>query len=136
MFTSRLLNVVTAIVLVAVLMLTMREAIATNSMMADIESASRSRYAFNPELKAADHYSAESDASAASNQLAVNPELSVASRISELNRGVRVSTSINPELSAADRFAASIDRKGESELLSVNPELSVAWRYAAERAQK
>ena len=134
MFKNRFLNVVIAVVLLAVLMFTIQEAIATRAVLAEVEIASNSSYAVNPELKVIDRFSAERNAAGASVQLAINPELSAARHYSEQRSADNAALLINPELSAANHFAASIDRTSASSFLATNPELSAAWRYAAKRA--
>ena len=133
MFTNRFLNIVIVIVMLAVVALTIQEAIATSYITADAGSASRSANAFNPELNVAERFSVERDVTVALDQLVANPELSAAQRYSvQMKEGISW-LAFNPELSAANRFAAHETPTGASTFLSTNPELSVTWRHAAKR---
>ena len=136
MFKNRFFNILVAVALLAVLMLTVQEAVATRSVVSEVESASRPFYAANPEVMVADRYSAESDAPSELAQLAANPELSIARRYSEAISSANASFANNPELSVANRYAASQGQINESIFLSQNPELSVARRYANMKAGK
>ncbi|HSM70940.1 MAG TPA: hypothetical protein VK851_05305 [Anaerolineales bacterium] len=112
MFKSRFFNILVAVALLVVLMLTVQEAVATKSVVSEVESVSQ-LYAANPELMVADRYSPE--------RIGFSETLLFAT---------------NPELSVANRYAASTNQISESTFLSMNPELSVVWRYAATRAEK
>lgn len=136
MFKNRFFNILVAVIMLAVLMLTVQGVVATKSVVSEVETATRLLYASNPELMVAARYNAERNAAIKSNQLAANPELSVVRRYAESMSSINGSLAINPELSAANRYAASAYRTGESTFLSTNPELSVARRYAATRAEK
>ena len=136
MFKNRFFNILVAVALLAVLMLTVQEAVATKAVVSEVESTSRLFYAANPELMVAARYSAESDAPSESAQLEANPELSIARRYSENISSANASFANNPELSVANRYAASQGQINESIFLSQNPELSVARRYADMKAGK
>ena len=135
MFKSRFFNIVVAVALLVVLILTVQEVVATKSVDSEMESASQ-LYAANPELMVADRYSPERIGFSESPLLAASPELSIARRYSEAMNDVNSSFTTNPELSVANRYDASTNQISESTFLSMNPELSVVWRYAATRAEK
>lgn len=134
MFKNRFLNVVIAVATLAVLMFTIQEVIATRAVLAEVEIASNSSYAANPELKVVNRFSAERHTVGASIELAANPELAAARHYAEQRSRENNAFLINPELSAANRFAAPTSRTSASNFLATNPELSAAWRYAAKRA--
>ena len=135
-FKNRFFNILIAVALLAVLLLTVQGVVATKSVVLDVESASRMLYTTNPELMVVARYNVERNAPIESNQLAANPELSSARRYSDNISGVNASLAINPELSVANRYNASPNQTGESIFLSNNPELSVARRYSMMNAVK
>ena len=136
MFKKRFFNILVAVALLAVLLLTVQGVVATKSVVSDVESASRMLYATNPELMVAARYNVERIASTESNQLAASPELSSVHRYSDNISGVNNSLATNPELSVANRYIAYPSQIKQSIFLSKNPELSVAWRYTAMRTEK
>ena len=135
MFKNRFFNLLVAVALLTVFMLTVQEVLATKAVVSDVESASQF-YAANPELMVADRYNTESNAAGELVQLAINPELSSARRHSENIGSADSSLAINPELAVANRYAASQKQIYEAISLSQNPELSVARRFADTKAGK
>ena len=123
MSNNRFFTFLVGIALLVITALTIREVLATGSVVAEINATNRS-YATNPELIVVDHDAAARNANREATLLSANPELSAARRYSVENATALYST--NPELSVVQRY---FDKIGASILLSANPELSVARRY-------